>query len=134
MKPIHFEKRPDLNKHRSIISAHRRFGRNERSKGRDPVIQVVCAGGCNTVHRVRASKIRKGVIFVCNAKATRDKCHRSIPRAAAGKVRVMIPQQAAGFHGVVYEDKGMAAAFRASVADVADGFITLLTRLGFRKD
>lgn len=134
MKHTHFEKHPTLNLHQDIIARHRLYGKNERSKGRDPVIRVVCAGGCNQVHRVRASRIKKGQFFVCNDNATRDKCQGSIPRAQAGRVRVLTPQQAGKFAGVTFEDKGRRAALKASLADMADGAVSLLTRLGFRKD
>ncbi|MGL5286145.1 MAG: hypothetical protein ACRC8D_08400 [Aeromonas sp.] len=135
MAHIIFEKNPTLQLHQKIVTKHRKFGIRERERGNaDPIIPVVCSGGCNQVHRVRASKMRTGNVFVCNDRATRDQCQRSLPRAVAGKVRVIHPQSAGKMAGVTWEDKGRLAAFKAACADVGDSFILSLTRLGMKKD
>lgn len=135
MAHVHFEKRPDLKLHQKLVTKHRKYGSRERKLGNaDPVVNIVCSGTCNQVHRVRTSKLGKGNVFVCNDKATRDTCHRSLPRAVHGKVRVITIQQAGKFAGVTWEDQGRKAAIKAAIGDVADGILTSLTRLGFSKD
>ncbi|MGL4755642.1 MAG: hypothetical protein ACRCXB_25055 [Aeromonadaceae bacterium] len=133
MAHVNFEN-THLAAHQTIVTKHRKFGLNEASQGRDPIIKLMCSGGCNQFHRVRASKIGQGNIFVCNDKATRGECQRSLPRAVQGKVRVIRLQQAGKLAGVTYEDKGRWAAIKAATADIADGFIQSLTSLGLRKD
>lgn len=133
MSHVHFVSK-HLALHQSIITKHRKFGKNEASQGRNPVVQVVCCGTCNKVERMKVGNLKTGNVFVCNDKNSREACRRSLPRVIHGKVRVIHPQQAGRFSGVTYEDQGRVAAFKAACADVADGFIQSLTSLGLRKD
>lgn len=123
-----------LSLHQALITKHRKFGLRQLEQGHDPIIQLVCSGHCNKTHRVRASKIGKGQVFVCNDRDTRATCQGSLPRAVAGRTRVISIQQAGKFAGVTYEDKGAWEAFKGTCRDTADGFIKALTSLGFKKD
>ncbi|MGL4507334.1 MAG: hypothetical protein ACRCUF_16565 [Aeromonas sobria] len=133
MARTHFESK-HLNLHQDLVTKSRKFGLRQLEKGFDPVIQVVCAGHCNQTHRVRISKLGKGQVFICNDRATRDRCHGSLPRAVGGFTRVITIQQAGKMAGVTYEDLGGWSAFKGAVADTLDGFLKGLTSLGIKKD
>lgn len=128
---IVFKDRSDLQMHQAIITKHRKTGINAAKASREiPVVTLVCAGGCNKLHRVRATKLRTGNVFICNDKDSREGCKANMPRVVDGKVRVIRVQQAGKLSGVTWEDQGKFAALKAHAANLFDN----LTRLGMKKD
>lgn len=74
--------------------------------GKLGVVEIRCAGGCGTVARIRADKIKAGHFFVCNNRATRGLCGSRVPFGIGGKVITKHHQAAASFTGIEYTDQG----------------------------
>lgn len=99
-------KTPELRQYAKATKRIRRVAKafiNSNLVAREAVVLVQCAGGCGGLARVRADRVREGVIFVCNRRDTRDACLARIPRVVNGRHRKM-HLSAAGYHtGLTWE-------------------------------